>query len=118
MGWGAAVAAAIAGHRQVRSALPDTARALGLAGVAGVAVLAYPIWAALRGPGHIVGPIQPVAEAYRGDQMVAVRRSGSLIIVSRTGDVPMAVDLTSPSELGATWLGPFLDPESGPGASL
>ncbi|MGH9089380.1 MAG: hypothetical protein ACRDYZ_14940, partial [Acidimicrobiales bacterium] len=63
----AVVVAAIAAHRELREALPAAAKSLVLAGVATVAALSYPAWYALRGPGHIVGPIQPVAQAYRAD---------------------------------------------------
>lgn len=59
-----------------------------------------------------------VAEAYRDDQVVAVRRSGSVVVVSRTGEVPLVVDLRAPGQLGATWLGPLLNPDSGPGDAL
>jgi hypothetical protein len=61
------VAAALIGHRFVRShlrgALVGGGWALGVAAV----LLAYPVWFALRGPGHIRGPIQLVPEAYRAD---------------------------------------------------
>lgn len=59
--------AAMVGHRQLRGhlqrALAGTAWAAGVAGV----LLCYPVWFALRGPGHISGPIQLVPEAYRAD---------------------------------------------------
>ncbi len=51
----------MAGH--ARRALAGAAWAAGVAG----ALLAYPVWFALRGPGHISGPIQLVPEAYRAD---------------------------------------------------
>ncbi|MGH9109675.1 MAG: hypothetical protein ACRDY3_09500 [Acidimicrobiales bacterium] len=63
----AVVASAVVGHRAWHTTAGAAARALALAGVATAAALAYPVWSALRGPGHIVGPIQPVAEAYRAD---------------------------------------------------
>lgn len=63
----AVVVGALVGHRAVRTALPGAAKALVLGAVVTAAALALPVRAALRGPGHIVGPIQPVAEAYRAD---------------------------------------------------
>ncbi len=61
------VAAALMGHRSVRSRLRRAAVGSGWAlGVAAV-LLAYPVWFALRGPAHINGPIQLVPEAYRAD---------------------------------------------------
>jgi hypothetical protein len=61
------VAAAIIGHRSVRSRLGGALEGGGWAvGVAAV-LLAYPVWFALRGPAHIKGPIQLVPEAYRAD---------------------------------------------------
>ncbi len=60
-------AAAVVGRRRVRDharrALVGAAWAAGVAGV----LLSYPVWFALRGPGHISGPIQLVPEAYRAD---------------------------------------------------
>lgn len=63
----ALVVAALAGRRRLRPVLPGAAKALVLGGVLAAAALAQPVWTALRGPGHIVGPIQPAAEAYRAD---------------------------------------------------
>ncbi len=53
-----------------RSARPHLRHALvGGAWAAGTAVtlLAYPLWFALSGPGHIAGPIQLVPQGYRAD---------------------------------------------------
>ncbi len=53
-----------------RSARPHLRHALvGGAWAAGTAVvlLSYPLWFALRGPGHISGPIQLVPQGYRAD---------------------------------------------------
>jgi hypothetical protein len=61
------VAAALIGHRSVRSHLGGALEGGGWAlGVAAV-LLAYPVWFALRGPAHIKGAIQLVPEAYRAD---------------------------------------------------
>lgn len=65
-------ATAIVGCRQIRSriryALVGAAWAAGL----GVALLAYPVWFVLEGPGHINGPIQLVPQAYRADVLAVV----------------------------------------------
>jgi hypothetical protein len=61
------VAAAVIGHRLVsayfRRAAVGLVWALGTTAI----LLAYPVWFALRGPGHISGPIQLVPNAYRAD---------------------------------------------------
>ena len=61
------VAAVVIGRRSIvdhwRRAVKG---ALWSAGVAG-ALLAYPVWFAVKGPGSIAGPIQLVPEAYRAD---------------------------------------------------
>jgi hypothetical protein len=57
----------IAGRRSARAhlryALEGGVWALGVA----VVLLAYPVWFALAGPGHISGPIQLVPQGYRAD---------------------------------------------------
>src|SRR5262249_14596790 len=47
--------------------LPYAAKALAWAGALSLLLLAYPIWFLLRGPAHIVGPIQPTPQAYRAN---------------------------------------------------
>jgi len=60
------VVIAVRGRHRLRSRLPDATRGLAWAlGVAAV-VLAYPIWFAAAGPGHIDGPLQSVA-VFRAD---------------------------------------------------
>ena len=59
--------AALIGYRRLPATLPAAAKALVLGAVLTGAALAEPVVTALRGPGRIVGPIQPVAEAYRAD---------------------------------------------------
>jgi hypothetical protein len=61
------VAVMVIGRRSIASHLH--AALIGAAWAAGVSLvlLAYPVWFALRGPGHIDGPIQLVPEAYRAD---------------------------------------------------
>lgn len=60
-------AAALFGHRHVGRLLHRAViGGLWAAGVAG-ALLLYPVWFAVRGPGSISGPIQLVPEAYRAD---------------------------------------------------
>jgi hypothetical protein len=66
------VAAAVAAHRTLRERLAEAGKSLVLTVGCGVALLAYPTWYAERGPGSIVGPIQPVAQAYRTDLLGAV----------------------------------------------
>ncbi len=61
-----AAGAVVAGRSIPGHAKRALAGAAWSAGVAG-ALLAYPVWFALRGPGHISGPIQLVPEAYRAD---------------------------------------------------
>jgi len=61
------VLAALFGYRRIRDhlhfALVGSAWAAGVAGV----LLVYPVWFAVRGPGHISGPIQLVPQGYRAD---------------------------------------------------
>ena len=63
---------AVVGRRSLRThlrfALVAGAWALGIA----VVLLAYPVWFALAGPGHISGPIQLVPQGYRADLLGAV----------------------------------------------
>jgi hypothetical protein len=66
MGVALVVVLAVAGHRQVRDHVGRVARSLAVAAIVAVALLAYPIWFALAGPGHINGPIQTVA-LFRAD---------------------------------------------------
>ncbi len=79
---------AIVGRRSVRAhlryALEGGAWALGVA----VVLLAYPVWFALAGPGHISGPIQLVPQGYRADLLGAV--------------VPDSVQRFAPSGLART----------------
>lgn len=49
---------AIAGHRSVTSHLRYLVKGVVSGGVVAALLLVYPAWMALRGPGHIVGPIQ------------------------------------------------------------
>lgn len=79
------VTAAIVGRRSLTGCLPEAAQALGLAAGCTLAVLAYPFWYAVAGPGHISGPIQLVAEAYRADLLGPI--------------VPTAFQLLAPSGL-------------------
>lgn len=44
-----------------------TVTSLLIGAAAAAAVLAYPIWFMERGPGHVVGPVQPAPQAYRAD---------------------------------------------------
>jgi hypothetical protein len=66
------VVVAVVGRRSVRAhlryALDAGAWVLGVA----VVLLAYPVWFALAGPGHISGPIQLVPQGYRTDLLGAV----------------------------------------------
>ena len=67
MGTVCVVAVAVIGRRSLADHLrPAVAGTLWAGGVA-VALLAYPVWFAVRGPGSISGPIQLVPEAYRAD---------------------------------------------------
>ena len=49
---------AIAGRHVLRSHVGYAVRALGVAGVISVALLAYPLWFFLEGPQHVNGPVQ------------------------------------------------------------
>jgi len=51
----ALAAAAIFRRATLRARLPFAARGLGLAGLVGAALLAYPVWFAMNGPDHITG---------------------------------------------------------------
>ena len=61
------IAVLVMGRRSVRAHLRPAL--VGVAWAAGVSavLLTYPVWSALRGPGHINGPIQLVPQAYRAD---------------------------------------------------
>lgn len=66
------VLAALFGHGQVRAKLPHAARGIAAGGVLAVALLAYPIWYAAAGRGHIVGAIQSAPQVYRADLLGSV----------------------------------------------
>jgi hypothetical protein len=62
-----AVVGAVAGYRSVQSHLRHAAAGLAWAAGTTVVLLVYPAWFAVRGPGHISGPIQLVPQGYRAD---------------------------------------------------
>jgi hypothetical protein len=66
------VAAAVLAPGRVRALVGPLVRCGVVAVAASLAVLAYPAWFAVHGPGHIVGPIQPLAEQYRADLAATV----------------------------------------------
>jgi len=57
----------IIGHRSLMIRFAHAMIALVWSAAIAVILLAYPLWFALRGPGHISGPIQLVPQAYRAD---------------------------------------------------
>jgi len=57
----------IIGHRLIMDRFTHAIIALVWSASIAVILLAYPLWFALRGPGHISGPIQLVPQAYRAD---------------------------------------------------
>jgi len=61
------VIAALCAPRSIRPHLRHAAYGLAWAAGVGTLLLAYPLWATLRGPGHITGPIQLVPQGYRAD---------------------------------------------------
>ena len=65
-------ATAIVGRRQIRSHIRYAVTGAAWAAGLGAALLAYPFWFVLRGPGHISGPIQLVPQAYRADVLAVV----------------------------------------------
>jgi len=67
VGTACVAAVAVIGRQSIAEHLrPAVVGGLWAGGVAG-ALLAYPVWFAVRGPGSISGPIQLVPEAYRAD---------------------------------------------------
>jgi len=63
----ALVMVCIVGRRSLRPHLPYAARGLAWAAGLTAAVLAFPLWYSLAGPGHISGPVQLVPQGYRAD---------------------------------------------------
>ena len=57
----------VLGHRHVRDHLRYLLVGAGWAALVSVVLLAYPAWFAVKGPGHISGPIQLVPQGYRAD---------------------------------------------------
>jgi hypothetical protein len=62
-----AVVGAIVGYRSVKAHLRFAVVGLAWAAGAAAVLLIYPAWFAVRGPGHISGPIQLVPQGYRAD---------------------------------------------------
>jgi hypothetical protein len=61
------VVAAVAWHRRARARLRGAVMGVAWATGTSVVLLAWPAWSMLRGPGHVNGPVQQVAQAYRAD---------------------------------------------------
>ncbi|MDA8148213.1 MAG: hypothetical protein M0Z93_05480 [Actinomycetota bacterium] len=59
--------AGLCAPRSIRAHLRYAVHGLAWAAGVGMVLLAYPLWATLRGPGHITGPIQLVPQGYRAD---------------------------------------------------
>jgi hypothetical protein len=57
----------ILGSRHIRTHMHYLLVAAGWAAGVGAILLAYPVWFAVKGPGHISGPIQLVPQGYRAD---------------------------------------------------
>lgn len=73
---------AAAGHRHVRARSPAVVRGLAWAGATAAVLLAWPVWVMARGPAHVTGPVQPVAQAYRANLISPlVPDSRQLIVV-------------------------------------
>ncbi len=80
-----ALAAALAGavdYREVRARAGHLATGLAWAAGTATVLLAGPLWVMVRGPGHISGPVQLVAQAYRANLVAPfVPDSRQLILV-------------------------------------
>jgi len=61
------VIVAVLGHNHVRALLHYLLVGVGWAAGVGAILLSYPVWFAVKGPGHISGPIQLVPQGYRAD---------------------------------------------------
>jgi hypothetical protein len=75
VGAGAVAVAAIVGRRSLATRVRHAAAGLGCAAASAAVLLAYPVWFMLRGPAHIVGPIQLTPQAYRADLLSLVAPS-------------------------------------------
>jgi hypothetical protein len=62
-----AVSAAFGGYRNVRARAAYAVKGLLWAGAVATLLLAWPVWIMVRGPGHVSGPVQLVAQGYRAD---------------------------------------------------
>jgi hypothetical protein len=61
------IVVAVLGHGHISNHLRYSAVGFGWAAAVGVVLLVYPAWFAVKGPGHISGPIQLVPQGYRAD---------------------------------------------------
>ena len=81
---GAVAVAVVAGvgHRQVRARGAAAVKGLAWAGATAAVLLAWPVWVMARGPAHVSGPVQLVAQAYRANLVSPfVPDSRQLIVV-------------------------------------
>jgi len=72
----AVAVAAVVGRARVRSMVRHAATGLAWAGGVSVIALAWPAWFLARGPAHVNGPVQTVAQAYRADLLGLVVPDG------------------------------------------
>lgn len=73
------VGAVLVDRRVIRRKAPHALRGLGVAGVAGVALMAYPAWFAVAGPAHLGNPIwRSGLMPYGGNTLSAFWRIGYL----------------------------------------
>ncbi|HZM56417.1 MAG TPA: hypothetical protein VFC03_15455 [Acidimicrobiales bacterium] len=98
------IAVLVMGRRSIWEHLRPTL--VGAAWAAGVsaALLAYPVWLALRGPGHINGPIQLVPQAYRADLLGPVVPD-AFVWLAPTGMVRIADGFANSTAENGSYLG-------------
>ncbi|HEX6392409.1 MAG TPA: hypothetical protein VFZ97_03145, partial [Acidimicrobiales bacterium] len=59
-------------RRQIAAVAPYALRALGVGVITAAVLLVWPAWFLAKGPGHISGPVQLVAQAYRANLLSPV----------------------------------------------
>ena len=101
MGTVCVAAAALVGRRRVAERWRRAVYGSVWAGGVAAALLAYPVWFAVNGPGSISGPIQLVPQAYRAD-LLGLVYPGAFVWLAPTGLTrTSAVFATSPVENGS-----------------
>jgi hypothetical protein len=78
------VTVSVIGRHEIADHLRSAVRGILWAGGVAGALLAYPVWFAVQGPGSISGPIQLVPEAYRAD-VLGLITPGAYVWIAPTG---------------------------------